>query len=729
MENDIHRQPSGRRGAPWIYGPGLDLTVGCGAWTAPLLLLTYLTAQSSALAWSVAFYALALFFNYPHYMATLYRAYHREEESQKYRIFTVHITLLIVLALVLTHFWVQALPWILTLYLTGSPWHYTGQNYGLFMMFARRAGAKPSKLEGRALYLAFLASYLILFLGFHTGPTTDPLFISLGIPEGFSAIARAVLAVAFVALSGFGLRRLCKPVGWRPMLPSLVLFSTQFLWFLLPAALSALKGWQVPQSRYSTGVLALMHSAQYLWITSYYARREASTTPGQGRWRPFGYFAVLVVGGIALFVPGPWVASKLFHFDFTASFLIFTALVNIHHFILDGAIWKLRDGRIAAVLVDSQERIAQTVSGTRSALATSLRWLGTKSGTARMVRVGTATALLIWATADQAHYYLSLHRENLDDLQRAAAMDAFDTPLQTHLGNQELKAGDDSAAVAAWRQAIAANPSDPVPRNRLLRFLVEEKRTDEAYQLTRQALQYLPSDTDLLINHGILASQLGHSEEAVESWKRALILDPAQLHAHLYLADYLEKQGESAAAIPHYVVFLEEVARSGERPPAGELIPIVLRLAQCQARAGRTDPARQAYALAEKIASQSGEKKLESLASANQAELEARDGQPARALELYQHAIRLDKAGDDRSAEAADWYSYGLFLRDAGFSEDLAYACLVRSQSLWKVQSNASALQSALQAQKELKARIGNKAVTVERNLESSLDDALSLSR
>jgi hypothetical protein len=74
-----------------------------------------------------------------------------------------------------------------------------------------------------------------------------------------------------------------------------------------------------------------------LWITSYYARREANSE-GQQNWRLLVYFAVLVTGGIALFIPGPWIASHLFHFDFTRSFLIFTALVNIHHFLLDNAI-------------------------------------------------------------------------------------------------------------------------------------------------------------------------------------------------------------------------------------------------------------------------------------------------------------------------------------------------------------------------------------------------------
>src|SRR4030095_14694211 len=113
----------------------------------------------------------------------------------------------------------------------------------------------------------------------------------------------------------------------------LVLFSTQVIWFLVPALLFLLPAFRLQQSRYSIGVLALAHSAQYLWITSYYARRDA-IAEGTKRWHPIVYFTVLVVGGIALFIPGPWIASYVFHYDFTTSFLIFTALVNLHHFIL-----------------------------------------------------------------------------------------------------------------------------------------------------------------------------------------------------------------------------------------------------------------------------------------------------------------------------------------------------------------------------------------------------------
>jgi hypothetical protein len=197
----------------WVYNSWLDMIVGCGAWSAPLLLLAYLSLASNTLQWSIAFYGLALFLNSPHYMATVYRAYHRSEDFHKYRVFTVHITLLLLVTAVLSHFWFRALPLLFTLYVTWSPWHYSGQNYGILVMFARRAGAQPANAERRALYAAFLLSYAILFVNFHTGPSTDPLFLSLNLPGVVSSQLLIVLAIAFVACSAYGLSRLIGQAG------------------------------------------------------------------------------------------------------------------------------------------------------------------------------------------------------------------------------------------------------------------------------------------------------------------------------------------------------------------------------------------------------------------------------------------------------------------------------------------------------------------------------------
>jgi len=716
--------------SPWIYSPWLDLMVGCGAWSAPLLLISYFSITSNTRTWSVAFYALALLFNYPHYMATIYRAYHRAEDFHKYRIFTVHVTALIVLTLVLAHSWVRVLPWIFTIYLTWSPWHYSGQNYGLFMMFARRAGAKPSEAVRRALYGAFIASYLVLFLGFHTGASTDPLFISLGIPAIVSRWEQILLGVVFAALATFGLSRLARETGWRKLLPSLTLFSSQSLWFVLPAGISLIKGLEIPQSRYSSGVLAVMHSAQYLWITSYYARREAAGENSRP-WRAWAYFGVLIAGGIALFVPGPWLASRVFHHDFTTSFLIFTALVNIHHFLLDGAIWKLRDGRIATLLLSSRDRMSEAASGAGSRLSQMWRWLTGATVGARRLRVSAALVLLLWGTVDQVRYYLSLHADNLRDLQRAAVLDSFDSPVEMRLARRELDEGHAQLAEAAWRKAIQANPADFGARQALLRFLLGQDRFDEAFALTESSLKIAPNDANLLVDRGVLALRLGQPDQAVESWNRALVVDPGQMLAHLYLANELDHEGKADAAAGHYQAFLGAIARqpATKRPEPEKVIAIALRMADCQARASQKALAIQSYELAATIAAQTKQTKLESIANVNEAAIQGDAGKLGMALQLYQHALQLDDSIGDRTSSAEDWLAYGRFLDNAGFPARLVYACLVKSEKLQNALPDASQRQLLADASRRAERRVGSEAAIIRRDPEPVLREALALRR
>jgi tetratricopeptide (TPR) repeat protein len=722
--------------APWVYGPWLDLIVGCGAWSAPLLALAYFSVASSTRAWSIAFYALALLFNYPHYMATIYRAYHRAEDFHKYRIFTVHLTALMVLTLLLSHYWFRMLPWIFTIYLTWSPWHYSGQNYGLFMMFARRAGADPQKAERRALYGAFIVSYLILFLGFHTGPSTDSLFISLGIPAIVSRWEQILLFAVFIALTVFGFARLSRATGWRKLTPAVTLFSSQCLWFLLPAAISLIKGIEIPQSRYSSGVLAVMHSAQYLWITSYYARREATAEKGRD-WRPLAYFAVLVIGGIALFVPGPWLASQIFHRDFTSSFLIFTALVNIHHFILDGAIWKLRDGRIAALLLNSRERIADAAAEAGTGVGAAWRWATGSTPRARYARVSLAVLLLLWGTLDQARHYLALRSDNLNDLQHAATLDSFDSSVQLRMAETEMAAGQTHEAEAAWRKAMQVNPVDPAPRSELLRFLIAQDRFDEALALTETSLKSAPRDANLLVDHGFLLLRFGHPDEAVASWEKAIAVDPQQIPVHLYLAGELDHEGKPAAAAAHYKVFLEKIARppankgadktTDKRPAPDQLIAIVLRMADCQQRALQTEQALKSYQLAETLALRTKLPKLESVAAVDEASLQAKAGRLAEALALYQHALQLDNATGDREASAEDWFSYGRFLDDAGFPARLAFACLLKSEGLMRSVPGGKPPATLVAEEARLEKKVANQAAALRRDPTHALQEALAL--
>jgi tetratricopeptide (TPR) repeat protein len=162
------------------------------------------------------------------------------------------------------------------------------------------------------------------------------------------------------------------------------------------------------------------------------------------------------------------------------------------------------------------------------------------------------------------------------------------------------------------------------------------------------------------------------------------------------------------------------------------LIAIILRLAQCQIQSNHLDQAARTYELAQKIAAQSGETKMESAASIAEAELRAAQGKTALALPLYQHALGLDRKLDDSQTTANDLYSYGLFLHNSGFSPRLAYACLLKSQSLmlksWARNSkDTSEMKPVDLAREDLEQKLGGQSAELRRNPDSALQEALAL--
>jgi tetratricopeptide (TPR) repeat protein len=162
--------------------------------------------------------------------------------------------------------------------------------------------------------------------------------------------------------------------------------------------------------------------------------------------------------------------------------------------------------------------------------------------------------------------------------------------------------------------------------------------------------------------------------------------------------------------------------------PPENTVAVVLQLAQCQQNAGHPEQAESSYELAQKISAQVGQKKLQSLASVGEAALESQQKKIPQALRLYQSAITLDRESGDRASEASDWYSYGIFLRDAGLPPRLAYACLVESESLTRSLENATEIKDAALAREELEGKIANEASAIRRDPQPALEQALSFS-
>jgi hypothetical protein len=158
------------------------------------------------------------------------------------------------------------------------------------------------------------------------------------------------------------------------------------------------------------------------------------------------------------------------------------------------------------------------------------------------------------------------------------------------------------------------------------------------------------------------------------------------------------------------------------------------------------------YRLAETLARETGQKKLESVADVNEAGLHAKSGQLDESLQLYQSAIQVDDAIGDQSSEAEDLLAYGRFLDRAGFPARLVYACMVKSDDLRnsslsgqrtesatpiKVSATAATAMSAAMTDPseasltttQIGRRIGADAAKIRRNPQPTLQEALTLRR
>jgi len=129
------------------------------------------------------------------------------------------------------------------------------------------------------------------------------------------------------------------------------------------------------------------------------------------------------------------------------------------------------------------------------------------------------------------------------------------------------------------------------------------------------------------------------------------------------------------------------------------------------------------------LAAQTKESKLESVADVNEAALQGKGGKLGEALHLYQRALQLDEAADDRRASAEDWFTYGLFLEDKGFPLRYAYACLLKSQNLTQSLSDRSVPPALTEAIRRAATKVGPEAAKLRRNPEPVVAEAVSLRR
>ena len=426
----------------------------------------------------------------------------------------------------------------------------------------------------RTLKLSFFFSFALIFVAMNTSggqpaatprgyTATNVSFISLDIGgQYFSMTLAAYLGT--LAAAAFLMLRVAR---LRDLVPATLLMLSQAIWFTLPLCVihwglvPGIESLQMSQRAWYFIWVGLAHGLQYLWITSYFARSSRSWTGVSSYWSktllagtavwtlPVLLLAPIGIGGLlplADYAPG-----------YEAGFaLILASGVNIHHFMLDGVIWRLRNHRIAQVLLRNEPRepatTGQKTSGRRIrgavwslaglALLTALAvfWIQSFSLPAALERSDWQRAQSAWNLLDWLGYGKETDRLKVG----AAAFDAGDFPESLQIygdavaDNAKLAAahygvgralamlGEAENAIAAYLKALAVQPDFAEAHYRLGDVLAKKHRLDSAVLHYRAAIKSKP---DLVSAYNNLATTLllqGDRDQARELYREALVIDP-----------------------------------------------------------------------------------------------------------------------------------------------------------------------------------------------------------
>ena len=119
-------------------------------------------------------------------------------------------------------------------------------------------------------------------------------------------------------------------------------------------------------------------------------------------------------------------------------------------------------------------------------------------------------------------------------------------------------------AVAAYKEAVVADPENSQYRNHLAAALLSVKKFDEAVYNLERAIDLVPSEPKYLVNLGYTYHRRGDEQRALVWYMRALMLDPKDVRARLFTGYALEIVGmQEEAAREFRRVLLQDPANDG----------------------------------------------------------------------------------------------------------------------------------------------------------------------
>jgi len=217
---------------------------------------------------------------------------------------------------------------------------------GLALLYPARQGAPLEPTEKRLLaaplYLSWILTLLGLFGALQPGRNAAFAFVrgryqGPPVPPWVLLAGLGMLAVSFAGVAWVAARRKRRghPLPW----PTYAVLSAQTLWFTLG----------LYEPFFNIMLVPVFHAIQYVAFTGWHASRG----PGERRWRRVALFAVpTALLGLAIY-PGSFkfFTRGLPYLDLFFMTAAVATCLNLHHFLLDGRIWRMRERAVLQTML------------------------------------------------------------------------------------------------------------------------------------------------------------------------------------------------------------------------------------------------------------------------------------------------------------------------------------------------------------------------------------------
>jgi hypothetical protein len=272
---------------------------------------------------------LGWFGSWPHFAATNWRLYQSKENIQAYFLTAVLVPVVVLLAgLACFVFPVSFAPAFIKLFALWSPYHYSSQTFGLALIYFRRADLQLPQTARHFLAAFFASSFLVQYseseIALGTAMMSGVSYPQLALPAWAPLACKAVmyLAMALLAWQLFPLFRKNRIIPWIALLPLL----TQYLWFVHGAKDLSFQL-----------LLPFFHGLQYLLVAwAVEIHKQRSRWLASGKWMAGN----LLASALVFFLLPKLLTGGPFRIEFVT--VVVLATVSIHHYFVDGVIWKLR---------------------------------------------------------------------------------------------------------------------------------------------------------------------------------------------------------------------------------------------------------------------------------------------------------------------------------------------------------------------------------------------------